>query len=190
MSDFSALANAVNVFLLSEVLAESTGLEPAASGVTGRHQRQRIAADPELAEESATPYCGWTTLKNRTGHVNGRIRPVRRVRCQQRYDSITMFLYLTTTGRRSGLPREIEIWFTERDGRYYLIAEHRERAHWVRNIQAQSRVRVCIGERRFEGTARLVDDEREPELSVVVKALSDEKYGWSDGLIVEITPTT
>ena len=101
-----------------------------------------------------------------------------------------MFLYLTTTGRRSGLPREIEIWFTERDGRYYLIAEHRDSAHWVRNIQAQSGVRVRVGERRFEGTARLVDDESEPELSRVVKALSDEKYGWSDGLIVEITPKT
>ena len=101
-----------------------------------------------------------------------------------------MFLYLTTTGRRSGLPREIEIWFTERDGRYYLIAEHRDSAHWVRNIQAQSGVRVRVGERRFEGTARLVDDEAEPELSRAVKALSDEKYGWSDGLIVEITPKT
>ena len=101
-----------------------------------------------------------------------------------------MFLYLTTTGRRSGLPREIEIWFTERDGRYYLIAEHRDSAHWVRNIQAQSGVRVRVGERRFEGNARLVDDESEPELSRVVKALSDEKYGWSDGLIVEITPKT
>ena len=100
------------------------------------------------------------------------------------------FLYLTTTGRRSGLPREIEIWFTEREGHYYLIAEHREHAHWVRNIQAQSRVRARVGERRFEGTARLVNDESEPELSRAVKALSDAKYRWSDGLIVEITPKT
>jgi deazaflavin-dependent oxidoreductase (nitroreductase family) len=68
------------------------------------------------------------------------------------------FLCLTTTGRRSGLLREIEIWFTEREGHYYLIAEHRERARWVRNIQAQSRVRARVGERRFEGTARLVND--------------------------------
>ena len=100
------------------------------------------------------------------------------------------FLYLTTTGRRSGLPREIEIWFTEREGHYYLIAEHGEHAHWVRNIQAQSRVRARVGERRFEGTARLVNDESEPELSRAVKALSDAKYRWSDGLIVEITPKT
>jgi hypothetical protein len=34
-----------------------------------------------------------------------------------------MFLYLTTAGRISGQPREIEIWFTERGGRFYLIAE-------------------------------------------------------------------
>jgi deazaflavin-dependent oxidoreductase (nitroreductase family) len=101
-----------------------------------------------------------------------------------------MFLYLTTTGRRTGLPREIEIWFTERDGNYYLIAEHRERAHWVGNIQAQPHVNVRLGDRRFEATARVVEDAREPELASAVKALSDAKYGWSDGLVVEITPET
>src|SRR5262245_42181732 len=99
-----------------------------------------------------------------------------------------MFLYLTTTGRRTGLPREIEIWFTERGGNYYLIAEHRERANWVRNIGAQPHVQVRVGDRRFEGTARVVDDAREPELSAAAKALSNAKYGWSDGLIVEIAP--
>jgi deazaflavin-dependent oxidoreductase (nitroreductase family) len=97
-----------------------------------------------------------------------------------------MFLYLTTTGRRTGLPREIEIWFTERDGRHYLIAEHGERANWVRNIRADPHVRVRVGDRSFNGTARIVEDDREPELARAVKALSHAKYGWSDGLIVEI----
>jgi hypothetical protein len=32
-------------------------------------------------------------------------------------------LYPTTTGRRTGLPGEIEIWFTRSRGRYYVIAE-------------------------------------------------------------------
>ena len=99
-----------------------------------------------------------------------------------------MFLYLTTTGRRTGLPREIEIWFTERDGRFYLISEYPDRANWVRNIRANSHVHVRVGDRRFEGEARIVNDEREPDLAGVVKALSDVKYGWSDGAIVEITP--
>src|SRR5438445_328723 len=43
----------------------------------------------------------------------------------------SQYLYLTTTGRRTGRPREIEIWFTQRRGRYYLIAEHRERVNML-----------------------------------------------------------
>ena len=42
-----------------------------------------------------------------------------------------MYLYLTTTGRVTGQPREIEIWFTEHGGHFYLTAE-RESANWVR----------------------------------------------------------
>jgi hypothetical protein len=37
-----------------------------------------------------------------------------------------MYLYLTTTGRVTGQPREIEIWFTERGG-------HRDNKRtWIR----------------------------------------------------------
>ena len=99
-----------------------------------------------------------------------------------------MFLYLTTTGRRTGAPREIEIWFTERGDRYYIIAEQRERANWVRNIMADNRVRVRVGDRHFDGTARIVDDGQEPDFARSIKALSNAKYGWSDGLVVELTP--
>ena len=55
------------------------------------------------------------------------------------------FLYLTTTGRKSGLPRQIEIWFVSADGRHYILAEHGRRAQWVKNIVSNSRVRVRIG---------------------------------------------
>src|SRR5215470_17457410 len=99
-----------------------------------------------------------------------------------------IFLYLTTTGRTSGHSREIEIWFTERGGRFYLIAELRERANWVRNIQAQPEARFRVGNRQFDGTARIVDDDREPDLTAAVNALSHAKYGWGEGLVVEITP--
>src|SRR5262249_30833677 len=46
------------------------------------------------------------------------------------------YLYLTTTGRVSRVPREIEIWFTEHLGRFYLVAEHGENAQWVRPARA------------------------------------------------------
>lgn len=94
------------------------------------------------------------------------------------------YLYLTTTGRRSGLPREAELWFTQRAGRYYVIAEDRERAHWVRNILADARVGWRVGERTFTGRGRIVDG----RLGIVVQALSAEKYGWGDGLVVELAP--
>ena len=98
-----------------------------------------------------------------------------------------MYLYLTTTGRITGQPREIEIWFTEHGGRFYLVAE-RESANWVRNIQSQPQVRVRVGEAELNAVARVVRNEREPQLAAEVKALFDAKYGWSDGLIVELAP--
>jgi deazaflavin-dependent oxidoreductase (nitroreductase family) len=100
----------------------------------------------------------------------------------------TQYLYLTTTGRRTGRPREIEIWFTEHGGRYYLVAEHRERAQWVRNLRATPRVSVRVGRRSFAAQARVVDARAEPELARAVRKLSEQKYGWGNGLIVELDP--
>jgi len=98
-----------------------------------------------------------------------------------------MYLYLTTTGRVTGRPREIEIWFAEHGGRFYLIAES-ARANWVRNIEAQPQVEVRVGGAQFSAVGRVVPNDREPELAASVKALFDARYGWSDGLIVELTP--
>jgi deazaflavin-dependent oxidoreductase (nitroreductase family) len=98
-----------------------------------------------------------------------------------------MHLYLTTTGRVTGQPREIEIWFTEHGGHFYLVAE-RESADWIRNIQSQSQVGVRLGAAEFKASARVVHNDREPQLAATVKAAFDAKYGWSNGLIVELTP--
>ena len=98
-----------------------------------------------------------------------------------------MYLHLTTTGRVTGQPREIEIWFTEHGGHFYLVAE-RESANWVRNIQSQPQVKVRVGDAEFNAIARVVHTGREPQLGATAKALFDAKYGWSDGLIVELMP--
>jgi deazaflavin-dependent oxidoreductase (nitroreductase family) len=97
-------------------------------------------------------------------------------------------LYLTTTGRVSGLPRQIEIWFVPFDGRFYLLAEHFHKAQWVRNILRQPRVAVKIGEREFPATARVLDPAADRELWEIAQDLGRKKYGWGDGLPVEITP--
>jgi deazaflavin-dependent oxidoreductase (nitroreductase family) len=98
------------------------------------------------------------------------------------------FLYLTTTGRTSGLPREIEIWFVEAEGKYYILAEKFYEAHWVRNIEKNPRVRVRLGDRRFEATARALDPEHDARAWKMAQNLEREKYGWGDGLPVEIAP--
>jgi deazaflavin-dependent oxidoreductase (nitroreductase family) len=104
------------------------------------------------------------------------------------------FLYLTTKGRTTGLPRSIEIWFVEHEGAWYIVSEMRDRANWVKNVQREPRVTFSVGARRDRGAvvpetrgrARIVDQSAEPELARSVAALMDAKYGWSDGLIVEI----
>ena len=34
------------------------------------------------------------------------------------------FLYLATTGWKTGRQHRIEIWFVEYSGRYYIVSEH------------------------------------------------------------------
>ncbi len=104
--------------------------------------------------------------------------------------STEQYLYLTTIGRKTGLPREIEIWFVEFAGKYYVLAEQRENAQWVKNIRANPRIRVRIGEKSFEATARVLDKERDRATYEKAQRLEREKYGWGAGLPVEIVPAS
>lgn len=95
------------------------------------------------------------------------------------------FLYLTTIGRNSGKSHEIEIWFVEHEGCYYLVSEKRDTADWVKNIQHNPAITFRVGQQQFTGTGRPVT---EPELVQAVSAKMDAKYEWSEGLIVELKP--
>jgi len=97
-------------------------------------------------------------------------------------------LYLTTIGRTTGLPREIEIWFVVCRERFYLFAETGEAAGWVKNIRRNPKVTVRIGEWQIDATARVLDRHADRKLWDRVAALAERKYGWGDGLPVEITP--
>jgi deazaflavin-dependent oxidoreductase (nitroreductase family) len=99
------------------------------------------------------------------------------------------YLYLTTTGWKSGRPHEIEMWFTSLDGRWYVLAELGERAHWVQNLRRDPRVHFRVGEVGYGGTARLLDEAAHPARAQRVRALSTEKYGWGGGAVVELEAT-
>ena len=98
------------------------------------------------------------------------------------------FLYLTTIGRVSGEPHEIEIWFIVHDEKFYLFAEHGEAAGWVKNIRRNKSVSVRIGKRRIMAVARVIDQRKERELGDEVQAIATRKYGWGEGLPVAIAP--
>ena len=95
-------------------------------------------------------------------------------------------LYLTTTGRQSGQPRMIEIWFTCYQGKLYLNAERAYKAHWVANVIQNPQVHVRIKNQEFVGRARVLDRQQDADLWQVVAELSRQKYGWGEGLPVEI----
>ncbi len=87
------------------------------------------------------------------------------------------FCYVTTTGRRSGRPHTIEIWFALRGHTIYLLSGGRDRADWVRNALKQPEVQVRIREQSFTGKARLVSDEQEDALA---RQLAYNKYAPRD----------
>jgi deazaflavin-dependent oxidoreductase (nitroreductase family) len=97
-------------------------------------------------------------------------------------------LHLTTIGRMTGKPREIEIWFVVYREKFYLFAENREAAGWVKNIRRSSNVSVRIGSRKMIAVARVLDYQNDRPLWDEVQAIADLKYGWGDGLPVEISP--
>lgn len=93
-------------------------------------------------------------------------------------------LDLTTVGRKSGLPRAIEIWFVVYQQRLYILAEHGLKAQWVRNIRVNPEVSIRIKERRFVARGRILDKARNRQEWQAVADLSRKKYGWGDGLPV------
>ncbi len=83
--------------------------------------------------------------------------------------------YLTTTGRRSGRPHEIEIWFGVIGDSLYLISGNGPTAHWYLNLVADGDVTVRIEGETRSGRARVVDD---PDERRRVGDVMGAKYVW------------
>lgn len=90
---------------------------------------------------------------------------------------------LETRGRRSGRPRRVPVG-NGLDGEVlWIVAEHGRRAGYVRNLEADPRVRVRVGGRWRDGVARVLpdDDPRERQRRIghgfntlVVRAMGTE----------------
>ena len=71
------------------------------------------------------------------------------------------YCYVTTTGRISGRPHEIEIWFDINENSIYLLSGGGNKSDWVKNLQKEAHVTVRIAKHTFPGIARIVKDEAE-----------------------------
>lgn len=95
------------------------------------------------------------------------------------------YCYLTTTGRKTGEPREIEIWFGVIDGSVYLLSgsgedERGPKAHWVRNLLKTPACTVRIAGETVPATGRIA--ERGTAVDAAARALLVSKYqGSSSG---------
>jgi deazaflavin-dependent oxidoreductase (nitroreductase family) len=67
------------------------------------------------------------------------------------------FCYLTTRGRVTGQPHEIEIWFALDGQRLFMLAGAGERSDWVRNLQAEPSVTVRLRDTTHPAQARVVE---------------------------------
>ena len=89
------------------------------------------------------------------------------------------YCYLTTRGRVSGRPHEIEIWFGAKGSSIYLLSGGGDRSDWVRNLLKDPTVKVRISKRHFDGIARLVKEEQE---ETAARYMLAEKYQeWEEG---------
>jgi deazaflavin-dependent oxidoreductase (nitroreductase family) len=94
------------------------------------------------------------------------------LRCGVRVEA---FCYLTTTGRQSGRPHRIEIWFATEDERTLLLMSGgRESADWVRNIAANPAVEVEVAGVTHQARARILTSDDDED--ALARRLLLEKY--------------
>jgi deazaflavin-dependent oxidoreductase (nitroreductase family) len=89
------------------------------------------------------------------------------------------YCYVSTTGRVTGKPHTIEIWFGLNGNSLYLLSGDTDKADWVKNLKKNPSAIVRIGKHTFHATARIVTDEKE---EMMARYMLAEKYGeWEDG---------
>jgi deazaflavin-dependent oxidoreductase (nitroreductase family) len=99
-------------------------------------------------------------MKTKRPFVNASVRVLLRMGLMRRSTAL-----LETIGRKSGQPRTTPVTNGLADNEFWIVTEHGSRAGYVRNIEADPRVRVKVGRRWRAGTAHF-DREVTPEAAL------------------------
>jgi deazaflavin-dependent oxidoreductase (nitroreductase family) len=87
---------------------------------------------------------------------------------------------LTTTGRRTGRARTVELWFAADGATVYVLSGGRDGSDWMRNLRAEPRARLRLGSVDHDVAARL--DFEGTDEGDRARRLLDAKYqGWREG---------
>ena len=76
---------------------------------------------------------------------------------------------LETTGHKSGTPRVTPVTNGLDGDVFWIVTERGHRANYVRNIEAEPRVRVNAGGGWQHGTAQIVEEDPEQRLRKIVR---------------------
>ena len=87
------------------------------------------------------------------------------------------YAYLTTTGRRTGRPHRVELWYRRLGDIVWFIAGEGTASDWVQNLIVDPAVTLEIGDETQTGVA-FVDDQEAPEAR---RALAARYQGWREG---------
>jgi hypothetical protein len=87
------------------------------------------------------------------------------------------YIYLTTSGRKTGNPHTVELWFAVAMQKVYLSHEGAY-ADWMKNIIENNRVEFKIGKIQFKGEAHIFKNGDAFEIGK--HALYIKYYGQAD----------
>jgi deazaflavin-dependent oxidoreductase (nitroreductase family) len=103
--------------------------------------------------------------------------------------------HLTTTGRRTGRPHRIEIWFLEADDTLYLFSGGGEASDWVRNLRHEPQVWIELPGRPGRAySASIVDApadlRRRMDVRYYGTGAEEELTDWARrSTVVSLTPS-
>jgi hypothetical protein len=89
------------------------------------------------------------------------------------------YCYLTSRGRLTGHPHEIEIWFALRGRTLYFLSGGGEASDWVKNMRLNPEVTARLAGRTFSGRARFTLGEIEERNAR--EWLTGKYQGWRLG---------
>lgn len=110
----------------------------------------------------------------------------------------TTTLILTTSGRKTGQPRQHALIFREEDGRYVVVASKGGAANhpeWYQNLKANPKVQVQVRGERFAARARDATPDERPRLWAMMNEVWPDYEGYQTKTsreipVVILEPTT